>query len=481
MSDQDLVVRLVSALEALQTKEMHTKAPASAQTGTLLHQPGGMFTTVGLKRDVVSTHVSPRGLGAALPVLPADDDDPRYTFLTGFSDDIGSEPEGVCDDAPTGFMKGGSLTATFGLVKRQTDTIQINKLLHRKRGVTTDLRLMNSVFNGNVGLDMSSMTDAQLLNLAVKAEMVDVGVRMERKLSTLLWQGAITNNTGGGGYKEFPGLDSQIATGHVDAETNTAMPAADSLIHNFNYNAVDGTTLDIVEYLSMAEFYMRHIADRTNMNPVTWAIVMRPELWFELSAVWPCRYLTHRCADNSGNAPMVINDNVNVAMRDSMRNGFYIDINGNRYPVIIDDGIMEHTNITNANVPAGHYASSAYFVPLRIRGAFPTIYWEHVDYAQVNSELSPLGQGRGSVPFWSDSGRYLWVYRDNGYCFDLQAMIEPRAVLRTPHLAYKLQNILYSPLEHLRSPYPTSPYWQDGGTSLPATSTSYAVWGNTTT
>ena len=250
----------------------------------------------------------------------------------------------------------------------------------------------------------------------------------------------------------------------------------DSLIYDFNYNTIDGTTLDIVDYLSMMEFYLRDVATRTGLQPVTWALVMRPELWFELSAVWPCRYLTHRCATDGGAQATVINDNVNVQMRDTMRNGMYIDINGNRYPVITDDGIFEHTNINNGSVSAGSYASSIYFVPLRARGNFPVTYWEHIDYRGVQAQLSPLGAGARNVPFWTSEGRFLWVYRENGYCFNLQAKIEPRVVLRTPQLAGKIQNIRYSPMTHLRDSQPSSAYWLNGGVSLRSFTNGQHVW-----
>ena len=58
----------------------------------------------------------------------------------------------------------------------------------------------------------------------------------------------------------------------------------------------------------------------------------------------------------------------------------------------------------------------------------------------------------------------------------MTAKIEPRVVLRTPHLAAKLTNIMYTPLVHLRDWSPDSPYWQDGGVSIRTQTTSYAVW-----
>jgi hypothetical protein len=480
--DKEFLLNMASALQALATKEggLHTKAPSNFHTGTLLQQPGGMFSTVGIDQNVISTHVAPMGLGARLPAIPSNIDDPRFGFLTGFGDELGVEATYPCDDAPKGYMKAGNLTATFGRVMRQTETIEIDKILHQKRGASTDLRLMGTIIGDGAGLPMASMSESDILNNVVKAEMITVGVLMERKLSKLAWQGVITNNTAGGGYKEFPGLDSQIATGHKDADTNTAIPAADSYIDNFGFNLVDDDDPDIVTRISAMEYYLYNRAQRMGMAPVTWVIVLRPELWAELSAVWPCRYLTNRCSNSAGDNPVVINDDGNVRMRDDMRNGLYIDINGRRYPIVLDDGIYENTNVTSASVPSGQFASSLYFVPLRIRGSFPTLYWEHIDYRGVSQVVSPLGQGARNVPFWTDNGRFLWVYRENGYCFDIQCKVEPRLVLRTPHLAGKIQNIRYSPLNHLISPYPESPYFKNGGLSVRGGATNYSVWGNTT-
>lgn len=462
--------------ELMQNKEQQQKAVGSTGSATLLTQPQGIFSAAGADNVVVSTHIQPQGLGAVLPVFEDNVDDPRFTFITGFGDDIGSEAATPCDDAPTGYMKGGYLTSAFGRIVRDTETIEIDSTLHETRGANMNLRLLNNMLNGSAtpftqGLNMQNIAD-----LVVQSEMVNTGVRLERKLSTMVWQGSVANNNIGGGYKEFPGLDSQIATGQVDAETNTAMPAADSLIMDFNYANIGGTVNDIVEYLSEGAYYVDNIAQRTGMDPVQWALVCRPEAWYELSAVWPCRYLTNRCATDSGSNPMVINDNVNVAMRDQMRRTMTIDINGRTFPVVTDTGIFEHTNINNANVPAGSYASSFYLVPLRARGNFPVTYWNTINYRRVQRQVAVMGQGANKVPFWTDNGRLLWAIEFLNFCFKLKVKVEPRIVLRTPHLALKLQNVLYSPLQHLRDPDPQSPYWFDGGVSTRSATSGSAVW-----
>ena len=172
----------------------------------------------------------------------------------------------------------------------------------------------------------------------------------------MTWTGTPAASNAGGGYKEFPGLDAQIATGQKDAETGVLMPSIDSTIVNFGAS-VDSTTKDIVDTISGMESYLYNYAERSGLAPVTWAIVMRPELWFELSAIWPCRYLTDRCGNAAGTGVITINDDGNVRMRDDMRSGSYLLVNGRRYTVITDDGIAE----TGAT---GSYTSSIYFIPL---------------------------------------------------------------------------------------------------------------------
>jgi len=100
------------------------KASLQTHTGTLLHGPGGLFNTPGLDEALISTHVRARGLGQLLPAFPSQSTNPWYGLLTGFSDDVGSEPIYPCDDAPSGYIKSGTLTARFGRVARGSQDIR---------------------------------------------------------------------------------------------------------------------------------------------------------------------------------------------------------------------------------------------------------------------------------------------------------------------------------------------------------------------
>lgn len=454
--------------------DLLVKALASNNTATMMRQPGGIFSTPNLDNTVISTHVMPKGLGALLPIYPNNLTDPRYGVLTGFTAEVGSRPATPCSDAPAGYIKAATLMAQFGRVAHQTNTIEVDKLFEEIRGGGGNLRLLGTVLGEGLRPNMSS---DDMLDLVVKSEMVSVGVQFERDLANLLWQGNPANNNAGGGHKEFPGLDLQIATGQVDAESNAAVTALDSYISDFNYNLVGGTTKDIVDELTYMEYFLFHLAEKTGMAPVEWVLVMRPELWFELTAVWPCRYLTNRCSNFAGSSIVTINDDNSIRMRDAMRAGMYIEINGRRYTVVTDDGLVEKTNVTSGSVPAGSYASSIYMVPMRARGNFPVTYWEHKNYRGLTQQLAPMGQGAKAVQFWTDDGRFMWTVDQRWFCFLMQAKIEPRVLLRTPHLAGKIQNVLYTPKRHLVSSDPSSTYFRNGGVSvrnMPAEG--YAVW-----
>lgn len=466
---------LMQALAAKGGVQLGKKTAGNVNTAGLLFGAGGVFSTPGLEPDIITAHIRPHGLLSELPMFPSVIEQPRFGSITGFTGTTGNEPANPCSDAPSGYMKGCNLTAAFGRVQRDTNTIEWDKVMLQLRGgITTDLTLRGRLL-GLDNLNPADLNEADVLNIVTMAEMVGVGAQLERLNSRLLWTGNPANNNIGGGYKEPPGLDRQIATGQIDSETAIACQALDSDVKNFNRSPVDGTARSIVEYLSMLEFYLRYNAQRMGLDPVTWVIVMRPELWFTLSEVWPCQYNTSRCATAVIGAvsSVFIDGRENIAERDAMRNGKYIDINGNRYPVVVDTGIFEYTNINDANLLPGQYASSIYMIPLTITGGFPVTYLEHVDYRQGARDLALL---RGLENFWTDRGLYSWALEQVKWCYKLSAKIEWRVVLRTPQLAGRIDLVRYQPLQHLRSPDPSSPYFADGGVSLrPAPATSH-VW-----
>ena len=461
---------------ALKQSGSHEKTVLAYQTATTLHGTGGIFSTPGLDRIVIPTHVRPRSFAATLPRLGSIDESPMFGALTGFSDDVGAEPAFPCYNAPQGHTKSCNLTAQFGRVSRSTQTIEMDKVMLRlNRSDFMDLRLAGEVL-GLTNFEPAGLNPQQAFNVITMMEMINASVRLERKLCGHVWTGNPANNNVGGGYKEFPGLDRQIATGQVDAITNTACPSLDSDIKDFKYNDVCGTTLDIVEYISALEYFIFSLAEDTGLMPASWVWVMRPQLWYELTACWPCRYNTYRCSVINTAAINPVPNLDSAAMveaRDKMRRDMVLTVNGRDYPVVLDNCIDEANSTTNSELAAGQYASSIYFIPLRITGNVPVTYMEHIDYRQAASDTALL---RGREDFWTDRGVFSWAIENLKWCYELTVKTEQRIILRTPQLAGRIQNIRYTPLQHLRDPLPDSPYWVDGGVSFRSPTATYAVW-----
>lgn len=467
MDNNELMAMLVKN-QSLLTELLQEKAVGTSHTAMRLHGVGGIFNTRGLERDIITAYVRPMGIAEVLPVVPSVAEVPYFGTITGFTATTGSQPANACDDAPTGYMKGCNLTAKFGLKRFDSHTIEMDKvMLKLNRGDFTDLVLHGQLLT-NMGLRPSDIDEKQALNIVTMAEMMIVGANFERALCRDIWQGTIGQGT-------FPGLDVQIATGHRDAETGVYCPAVDSDVKDFNYNDVDGTVLDIVEYVSMLHWYLENNATSMGLAPVQWVFAMNKNLWYELSAVWACRYMSRRCSDFSNAQLVSVNDDAAVRLRDDMRAGKYLIVNGQKIPVIVDDGIYEYNNVNDSHLQPGEFASAIYLVPLSIVGGFPVTYIEYVDYRQAQPDVNFLA---GKEEFWwTDNGRYSWAVELKKWCYMLAAKTEQRVVLRTPQLAGKIQRVKYSPLQHLREPFADGAYNYDGGVSLRDKPTTYAVWG----
>lgn len=444
--------------------------------------PYGLFGVAGLERDVISTRIQPLGLADRLPVVGTNVMNPLFPYLTGFQAGTGSEPTAPCDDPPVaGAGKSCLQTAQFGRVSRLSRTVDITRLGEQmNRGEFLDLRFVNDPLLGGMGgiTKPSSIPGSAALRQETLMRFIEMGIEFQNWVTRKTFDGNPANNTGGDGYMEFPGLDILIGTGKVDALTNVACPALDSDIKNAAYKRVDSNGSWYVETLAYLMRYVRWNAQQTNMGEVTWAFVMTPSAFYELTSVWPCAYMTYRC-NLSGNNTQFVSANDQIAMRDDMRNGNYLLIDGIRYNVIIDNNIPEDTNTNNSSVASGCFSSDIYIVPLTVRGGMPVTYWEYFDF---RTSLDIAAQGAGGLArnyYWTDDGRYLWHLRPpTNTCIQWFATMRPRLVMRTPHLAGRLTNVLYCPIQHERQVRNSDPYFVNGGnTSGRTPATEYAEWG----
>lgn len=461
------------------------RATSSTPSTPYYSGPGSLFGALGLERDVISTRMQPFGLADKLPVQMTNVMWPQFAYFTGFAAATGSEPNGVCDDPPTAGPGATCIqTAQFGRFSRQTRVFDITRQRQQiNRAEMTDLTLMNGPLVGGMGsltVPGSAPGDFNIYNEAYM-RMLEVGVDFQLWFAKMIYEGNPANNTGGGGYREFPGLDILVSTGHIDAVTSTACPSLDSSIVSFNYGNVSlsGTAMgNFINGLTQLMRYMRTKAAGQNMGDVQWALVMRPGLFYELTAAWPCNYATYRCVTNGAIANASVNvDGMDMAnMRDAMRQGSYLVIDGVQIPVIQDNMLREATNTTNASVSNGSFASDVYLVPLSVRGQ-SVLYWELFNFSEGLGDLGALAPGAGAY-YWTDGGRYLWHLKPPAnWCVQVMGLVQPRIILRTPHLAARITNVQYQTVMHEPSVDPTDPYFVRGGNTSGYTAPAFhAQW-----
>ncbi len=210
---------------------------------------------------------------------------------------------------------------------------------------------------------------------------------------------------------------------------------------------------------------LKYIASRSGLDPVSWAIAMPWSLFYEVTEVWPCAYLSYRCQNNPTGTTNFIDAARQVAMRDDMRGdiftstGQYLLIDGQHVPVIIDEAITETVSAGEA------FTAPMYFIPMTVLGNRPVTYMEYLPYDGYQG--SPMEFANAVAPGYfrvSDSGRFLWHMKPpTNFCVQMLAKTQPRLLMLTPYLAARLTNVKYVPVAHERSWETTNSYFVNGG------------------
>jgi len=481
---KQLAEALAPALQQIQAEKYgvgYKHDASGTPTAGYLHGPGGVLSWPGVDQSVFHTVVGNRGILGQIPTKSSVFENPTFEVLTGVQADSGSEKSGVCDNAPYGGLKKVCmLTSVFGRYERATREIEINRIGRRNdRADPMDLTLIGSPIH-QTGIfatgPQSPAAPADLLTREVSNLFWERNISMHRLLSQQLWAGNPANNAAAGGYKEMTGFQVLIATGHIDALTQQACPSIDSDVKNFGYQRIDvaGGGTAIVTALTAMYHYVKDLAERTGVLPVRWVFAMRPQLFYELTNVWPCSYLTYRC-QLAGNQQLTIDGAEQIRMRDELRAGKFLMVDGERIEVVVDDGIPElDGNSSGGNFPAGCFASDIYLLPMSVIGGQASTYLEYFD--QSNEQIAGIMGDR--LVLGRTEGAFLTWPRQTNQCVVWQTKVEPRLVVRTPWLAGRLQNVVYCPAQHEREPFPTDPYFVDGGLTTRPGPSLWAPWGN---
>ncbi|MBD3299837.1 MAG: hypothetical protein GF347_00615 [Candidatus Moranbacteria bacterium] len=437
-----------------------------------IHGHGSLFGTpqVGIDREVISAMMTFRGLGSALPLEGVRTLEQFLPFITGVDETSSTERSTECGDCISGETEACVQHFPTGLICRETKSIKIQRAIERLNNGDIDLQLLNEQLGSDSpwhpGWSPSSANDIMQI-YAAWALLFELPPLFANKLTPMVWTGNPTNNNGNA-YREFRGLDLLINTGFVDAYTNTTCPALDSDVKDYNYQDVlTGSPRTFYEYLEMAHWYVYNNAEGQGLLPVEWAVVMRPALWQLVSSTIPVQSIVAALLNTT--IPTSYQININgmdvLQERRQYRESMMIPLNGMNVPVILDHGITELNNATDANLNPGEYASDVYIVPMRYLGNREALKIQHKDYRFITEEIRATDGLLGNFYRPSPDGRFSWSLVTDGPCFKIQAEIEPRLLLKTPQLAARIQNVKYVPMQHIREPGFDSPYRFKGGVS----------------
>lgn len=473
----------VAALRAAANNPAYKQtSTATGSTANLAHGTGGFFgqVAVGIEPDVVSAMMLWQGIADEIPTRGVRTREVLMPFITGVDRTSSTEPSHECADCIAGETESCIQHFPLGRMCRETQTMTPDRIIERLNRGDIDLNLLNNVMASNSpwhpGDAISSMSGSQILQVATAwALLFELPPLFMDGLAPMVFTGNPVNNQGDG-YREFRGADLLFNTGFRDAFTNVTCPALDSDVKDFNHqNVATATAPSFYEVLEMVEYYVRFNARRQRLSPANWAVVMRPELWQVISGMIPLQAVEAALLNSTILAGYRINidGSTIVQERDRFRENMAIPINGRTYPVVLDDGINELDNANNANYAAGEYGSDVYFWPLTFLGNRPATWVDYKDFRFISNEVEATDGLIGDFYKPSPDGRFAYTWVKDGWCFKIQAKIEPRLMLRVPQLAGRIQNVKYVPHQHLRSPDPDSPYFHKGGVSTRAPATYY--------
>lgn len=453
----------------LSERQKHDLPAVTNISNVRVHGNGGIFSTAGIERSIFSTRVVPQGLMSVLPPpVMTNDTHPIVGYLTGFTAGSGSEQDYPCDSAPiAGQMKSCLQGSAFGRIARATQTIDISNQGDRiNRGEMFDLQLVNDPLLSNPealvppGIPKSM---ASALASEVLGRFIALGVEFEDVLSHMIWTGNPANNSANSGYMEYVGMEGLVVTTHTDVITSANCPSLASDVRDFGRRRVDQAAAALFNELTSMWRIANHNARKMNMMPVQWAWVMPEPLFRELTDYWPCVYASFRCGATGNDISNNTDALVMRQMTNDMYNGKYLIIDNVKIPVVTDDAMPVVFNEDNGNVPSGCGMGDIYLLPFVVKGGTRVLFFETFNFAAPGAAVDAINRGLVANTVWIDSGRWLTAVRSTLFCFDWTAVIRPRLRLLTPHLAGRLQNVMFCPLKFPRDSFHDSPYFLDGG------------------
>lgn len=438
------------------------KAVSGTPTSTYLHGAGGLLSTPTTRSTIVNAAVAPlSGLATRLPYRPSNYVRDVVEVYTGQTANTGTQNTTACGDAKqVGNLMTCRYLLSFGRASLETQVLQVDRVGELlNRGDFRDYRLIGDPWNSAVTpqpVDINGVLDSE-----VDAKIAALWNGWYYEYGTLPYTGNPANTTGNTGYQEYAGLDIQINTGKVDV-TSVACPAADSLL--WDAGNADILTNGQLYFSQLNAIYSdrKYLAIRLGLPETRWAWTMRRSQFRDLTAVWPCSYLTGSCG--AGSATQIGPETVKE--RDEMRQGMYLKMeNGDQVEVIIDD-------IQPETIPvAGTYRSKMYLLPMTnpkftdSGGNITFMEFFNFDGPEGFSAISAARRMAPADSFTTiGGGRFLFHKKPpTNECVQVRITGKERLICRAPFLGARIDNTQSTPAYHERSPIPGNALYVNGG------------------
>jgi|GEM_PF-1785617 hypothetical protein len=470
--------------------------------GVYNHGNGGLFSRPGQQPQIFSLMMLPQSeFFDSLPVIKdryaesvgaGGQTGPLNTVITGVTtgagDSVSNQPTGACDPGPEGGMtKICTFTHPFGCYSGSVKLNLENVGLVRDLADPMYLQLVNNpaqmgtspaLFNPTLGATANILTDEFARRLFESV------TSYKRMLAQRVWIGSPANSAGSANWADIVGMQTLINAGNKrDYYSSAVCTAADSDIKNFNYGIVNPNNAApsalIYQYLDTMFHYLTWNARRMGLAPAQIDLVINPNLWDELTKVWPIAQYLEALATmaSTGGAGGVVNVNASDMneLRDQMRADSVLPLRGQMVRVIQDDTIPELDSTNDAHLAAGQYASDIYYICRSVVGGIPTSYIDPFDMGNRLME-QVVSAGRQLNTFVSDGGLFRWYTYEQGPCLQWSYKAKWRIMQHATQLCGRIQNVGYQPIQHVPSWNPSSDYFKNGGVTTVPQSSYYVDW-----
>lgn len=366
-----------------------------------------------------------------------------------------------CSECPSYDFKGCTMSWCFGRICADTPELLADDMGVRPSVQYPIRRWYGGVPGGGPQGSVIGRDDEWAMVMAAHA--------LRGHQAQMMWPGNPVNNSAGGGYAEFKGLDLLVNTGYVDVWTGVTCNAADSEVKAFNRqllcNASNTNVWTIYQYMVSMYRTIQYRAMTglgSPINPMDMVWVSAPEIIDCIVDCLACTY--YPCVTGAGlhvDTELVIDAARAAEFRDRMYAGQVFHIDGVDIPWIKDPFVTKETGLR-----FGDETCADLFLLTRRHGPMELTFGEYQDMNQAPDETM-FGRPTNGNLFTTDGGRFLGVVEWLKWCTQASLLLKPRVITLAPWLNGRLTDVCCRSPQHYPSPEPASPYFVDGGHGSP--------------